>query len=162
MRATISAFFAGSLFAIGLVLGGMTQPSKVIGFLDIAGNWDPSLAFVMGGAILVLAPLLRIIKRLRQPLLAPTFSMPSRKDIDLRLITGAALFGVGWGLGGYCPGPALTSVGGFSSSALTFAGSMLVGFLLKAAWDAQRKSQVSEAPPAVAPQAGDRPASDTL
>lgn len=110
MRRALSAFFAGALFAVGLILGGMTQPSKVIGFLDFTGSWDPSLAFVMGGAVLVYAVLSRVLLRRPAPLFERKFHLPSRRDIDGRLIIGAAIFGIGWGLGGYCPGPGLASL----------------------------------------------------
>jgi len=109
MRRLLSIFFAGVLFAVGLVISGMTQPSKVVGFLDIFGNWDPSLALVMGGAVAVHALAYRWIKGRSSPLLAPTFQIPTKTDIDTKLILGSALFGVGWGLGGYCPGPAISS-----------------------------------------------------
>lgn len=110
MKRALSALVAGAIFAVGLVLGGMTQPGKVIGFLDVAGSWDPSLALVLGGALLVYAVLSRIFLRRPAPIFEPKFHVPSRRDIDRRLIVGAALFGVGWGLGGYCPGPGLVSL----------------------------------------------------
>jgi uncharacterized membrane protein YedE/YeeE len=108
----------------------MTQPAKVTAFLDFAGNWDPSLAFVMGGAILVYAPLYRLIRRRSTPLFASTFSVPTRTDIDPRLLGGAALFGIGWGLGGFCPGPAVTSLASGHLSVVTFVASMLAGMYL--------------------------------
>lgn len=110
MKRALSALVAGAIFAVGLVLGGMTQPGKVIGFLDVAGSWDPSLALVLGGALFVYAVLSRIFLRRPAPLFEHKFHVPSRRDIDRRLILGAALFGVGWGLGGYCPGPGLVSL----------------------------------------------------
>lgn len=110
MKRALSAFAAGVVFAAGLVLGGMTQPGKVIGFLDFTGSWDPSLALVMGGALLVYAVLSRVFLRRPAPLFEHKFHVPSRRDIDRRLLFGAALFGVGWGLGGYCPGPGLVSL----------------------------------------------------
>jgi uncharacterized protein len=130
MNAALAAFVAGLIFAVGLALGGMTLPGKVTAFLDIFGNWDPSLAFVMLGAISVYAVLYRVIRRHSSPLFAPTFSTPTRRDLDFRLVGGAALFGVGWGLGGFCPGPAVTSLTSGQPSTLIFVAAMLVGMLL--------------------------------
>ncbi len=110
MKRALSALVAGAMFAVGLVLGGMTQPGKVIGFLDFTGDWDPSLALVLGGALFVYGVLSRVILRRTAPLFEHKFHVPSRRDIDRRLILGAALFGIGWGLGGYCPGPGLVSL----------------------------------------------------
>jgi uncharacterized protein len=126
----IVAFVSGLVFALGLALAGMTDPMKVIGFLDVAGAWDPSLAFVMGGAVLVYALLSRLITRRDAPLLDARFFLPTGRDIDARLVAGAALFGVGWGLGGYCPGPALVSTMSFGTSALVFTAAMLTGMAL--------------------------------
>jgi uncharacterized membrane protein YedE/YeeE len=125
MKRLASIFLAGVLFAGGLVISGMTQPSKVIGFLDFGGNWDPSLAFVMLGAISVHALAYRVMAKRKAPILAPTFQIPTRRDIDVRLILGAVLFGVGWGLAGYCPGPAVSSIVAGDPSTLTFFGSLL-------------------------------------
>jgi uncharacterized membrane protein YedE/YeeE len=108
----------------------MTLPSKVMGFLDITGNWDPSLAFVMIGAIGVHLCACLFARRLAKPLFAERFDAPARKDLTVQLFAGAALFGVGWGLAGYCPGPAIASVGAGALPALTFAGAMLVGMLV--------------------------------
>jgi len=128
MKVKIGAFLGGSLFGVGLAIAGMTQPAKIIGFFDFLGSWDPSLAFVMLGAIVVYTPVYRwAIRTWQRPIWAPAFSLPTRKDIDARLIIGSAIFGVGWGLGGYCPGPALTSVGAGSEQAFTFGAAMLVG-----------------------------------
>ena len=128
MKVKLGAFLGGSLFGIGLAIAGMTQPAKIIGFFDFFGSWDPSLAFVMLGAIVVYTPVYRwAIRTWQRPIWAPAFSLPTRKDIDARLIVGSAIFGVGWGLGGYCPGPALTSVGAGSEQAFTFGASMLLG-----------------------------------
>lgn len=127
MKAFVLAALAGALFAIGLTVGGMTIPAKVTGFLDVGGTWEPQLAFVMGGAIAVYASLLRIIRRRPAPLVADRFHWPTASAIDARLIGGAALFGVGWGLSGYCPGPALTSLVGGGSGAVVFVIAMIVG-----------------------------------
>ena len=116
------------MLGIGLAIAGMTQPAKIVGFFDFFGSWDPSLSFVMGGALMVYTPVYRwAVRTWQHPIWAPSFSLPTRQDIDWRLITGSAIFGIGWGLGGYCPGPALTSVGAGSREALTFGFAMLVG-----------------------------------
>jgi len=125
--AQLTAFVAGLLFTAGLGVGGMTQPAKVFGFLDIAGNWDPSLAFVMLGAIAVHATAVRRILRRRVPLFALRFTLPTRRDIDARLVAGAALFGAGWGLVGYCPGPAVAALGGGVPAAAAFVPAMVAG-----------------------------------
>lgn len=130
MNSALAAFGAGLIFAIGLAISGMTQPGKVTAFLDIFGNWDPSLAFVMMGAIAVHAVLYRVIRQRPTPLLAPTFAIPTRSDLDLRLVGGAALFGIGWGLGGFCPGPAVTSLVSGNASVITFVVAMVVGMFL--------------------------------
>lgn len=133
MRATIAAAFAGAVFAVGLTVSGMTQPTKVIGFLDLFGDWDPSLAFVMGGALLVYGVGFRVIRGRPRPVLDLEFHLPTRRDVDGRLLGGAALFGVGWGLGGFCPGPALASVlAGLDgvTGILAFLASMVVGMVL--------------------------------
>ena len=123
-----SALVAGILFGVGLVVGGMTIPSKIVGFLNFFGDWDPSLVFVMAGAIAVYLPAYRLITKRSKPILEEVFVLPSRRDIDGRLLVGAAIFGAGWGLGGFCPGPALTSLGGLSEAALTFVPAMFAGF----------------------------------
>jgi len=128
MKVKVGAFLGGVVFGLGLAIAGMTQPAKIVGFFDYFGSWDPSLAFVMGGALLVYTPVYRwAVRTWQHPIWAPSFTLPTRKDIDGRLVLGSAIFGVGWGLGGYCPGPALTSVGAGSMQALTFGASMLVG-----------------------------------
>lgn len=128
MKVKIGAFLGGTLFGVGLAISGMTQPAKIVGFFDFFGSWDPSLAFVMLGALIVYTPVYRWATRTWQhPIWAPSFTLPTRRDIDGRLVVGSAIFGVGWGLGGYCPGPAFTSVGAGSMEALTFGAAMLVG-----------------------------------
>jgi hypothetical protein len=131
MMRNAAVFFAGTLFALGLAIAGMTKPSKIIGFLDIAGPWDASLAFVIGGAIAVHFIAYRLIKRRSAPLFDTKFHLPTRKDIDRRLVLGAALFGVGWGLGGFCPGPGLVAAGGGSLHAVLFLVGMTIGMLLE-------------------------------
>lgn len=122
-----AAFVAGLLFAAGLAVGGMTQPSKVVGFLDFFGDWDPSLMFVMGGAVGVHALLYRFIVARPRPLFADAFSIPTRRDFNGPLIVGSALFGAGWGLGGFCPGPGLASLATFGAEALVFVATMAAG-----------------------------------
>ena len=124
----IVSFIAGLLFALGLVVSGMTQPAKVIGFLDITGKWDPSLAFVMGGALLVTLIAFAITPRTgKRPWFAEKFELPTRKDIDVKLMGGAALFGIGWGLAGYCPGPAFASLYAGGMDIVIFMAALLCG-----------------------------------
>lgn len=123
----LSHFFTGLLFGIGLVVSGMSNPAKVLNFLDIAGNWDPSLIFVMGGAVAVAFLGFRLVLARQAPLLAPTFQVPTRRDLDARLISGAAMFGLGWGLSGLCPGPAFTAIGALTPAILTFVVAMMAG-----------------------------------
>lgn len=134
MGQSIIAFVVGLIFAVGLGLGGMLDPNKVLGFLNVTHGWDPSLAFVMGGAILVYAPVFRWATRHGEPWTAPTFHLPTRRDIDVKLLAGSALFGFGWGLGGYCPGPGLVSTASFFPSSLIFTAAMFGGMGLHAAW----------------------------
>jgi uncharacterized protein len=119
------ALAAGLLFGVGLAIGGMTEPANVIGFLDVTGEWRPALMFVMVGAIAVHALVYRWVRGRPSPLLGERFALPTRRDLDARLLGGAALFGIGWGLGGYCPGPGVASLASGSVSALVFVGSML-------------------------------------
>lgn len=125
-----SALVAGALFALGLAISGMTEPAKVTAFLDVTGAWDPSLAFVMGAAILVHLPLVRIARQRKAPLFGDAFHWPRQHGIDVKLVFGSAIFGVGWGLSGYCPGPALTSLVAGGVPVLAFVGAMLAGLLL--------------------------------
>jgi hypothetical protein len=124
------AFIAGLLFSAGLAVSQMIQPAKVIAFLDVTGDWDPSLAFVMVGAIGVHLIAQRLIRRRQRPLLGAAFHTPVRRDINGRLIGGSLLFGLGWGIAGFCPGPALTAVGGGLTEALLFVPGMLGGMLI--------------------------------
>ena len=129
MSRLISAFSAGLVFALGLGISGMTDANKVIGFLNLAGDWDHSLAFVMVGAISVHLFLYRLILRRQSPLFADHFHIPTRRDINSRLVGGSALFGMGWGLGGFCPGPGLVSLMNTNSGAGVFVIFMLGGML---------------------------------
>jgi len=116
----LASLISGIIFGIGLVISEMVNPAKVLGFLDLFGNWDPSLAFVMMGALVVSSPLFHIIKKKEKPLLAEKFNYSNNKTINNQLILGSALFGAGWGLGGLCPGPAITSVALLNSYSITF------------------------------------------
>jgi uncharacterized membrane protein YedE/YeeE len=126
----LSAFAAGLVFGVGLILSGMTDPGKVIGFLDLAGSWDPSLAFVMGGAVLVGVFAFALAARRTRSFLGGAMQLPRRRDIDARLVAGSVVFGIGWGLAGYCPGPALVGFGSGVQQAAVFVAAMLVGMLL--------------------------------
>jgi uncharacterized membrane protein YedE/YeeE len=134
--ATLAAFIAGVIFGTGLVLGGMTMPMKVTAFLDVTGDWDPSLICVMIGAIAVYASLSRWITRRRKPLLDDVLHVPTKVEVDRRLAIGATLFGVGWGLAGLCPGPAVTALATGASKAFVFFVAMLIGMALTRAWSA--------------------------
>jgi uncharacterized membrane protein YedE/YeeE len=129
MARMLGGLIAGLLFGIGLSISGMINPAKVIGFLDIAGEWDPSLAFVMLGGVAVTAIGYRTVLHRSQPLFEPSFALPTRRDIDPSLLLGAGLFGVGWGLGGYCPGPALAGLGFGNTETLGFVAAMLAGMV---------------------------------
>ena len=121
------ALLSGVIFAIGLALAGMTRAEKVVGFLNFFRGWDPSLMFVMGGAIAVHAVAWRVIQRPHSPLLSAPYLVTTRRALDARLLLGAAIFGVGWGLGGFCPGPGLASLVTATPTALAFMVAMLVG-----------------------------------
>ena len=121
------AFLAGLLFGLGLILSGMTDPSKVIGFLDLAGHWDPSLAFVMAGAVLVGVIAYQFARGRKTSFLGDAMRLPTARQIDRRLVLGGLAFGVGWGLAGYCPGPALVSVVQGGIKPLIFVLAMVVG-----------------------------------
>lgn len=144
MKELLSLFGVGLLFGAGLIVAGMTQADKVIGFLDVGGAWDPSLAFVMGGAIAVHLVLFRLILRRESPLLAARFAIPTRRDIDPRLVLGAATFGAGWGVGGYCPGPGLVAAGTLATEAMVFLGAMTLGMAafhaVDTAWTARQEA----------------------
>lgn len=137
-------YFAGLLFAVGLGIAGMTNPRKVIAFLDFFGKWDATLVTVLAAATGVNLLLFRFILKRESPLLANNFFLPTRKNIDGRLLMGAALFGVGWGISGYCPGPAITSVASGAMASLTFVLLMGVGQMLSYQVDAFRQSRKGE------------------
>jgi uncharacterized membrane protein YedE/YeeE len=127
MKRIVAAFLAGAVFGLGLVVGRMSDPEVVLGFLDVAGDFDPSLLFVMAGAVGTTLVAFRFVLRRERPLFDGDFHLPTAKVVDARLVGGAALFGVGWGLSGYCPGPLLVAVAGGSATALLFLPAMLVG-----------------------------------
>lgn len=145
MKGLVSAFGAGVVFAVGLALAGMTQPSKVVDFLDFFGDWDPSLALVMGGAIGVHALLFRWVTRRKSPLFDAAFQLPRRRDFTPQLVIGSALFGVGWGLGGFCPGPGLVALPTLGAEAIAFVGSMSLGMLVYEAWVRLRSARARRA-----------------
>ena len=130
MKRLTSYAISGVLFGIGLTLSGMTRPDKVIGFLDVSDSWDPSLAFVMIGAIAIQLIAYTFEKSMDKPILSTNFLIPTRKDIDLRLIGGAVFFGVGWGIAGVCPGPALVAAGTGKATAWLFVATMFSGMAL--------------------------------
>ena len=130
MAKTASAFAVGLLVGLGLLVSGMADPAKVLAFLNVTGRWDPSLAFVMAGAVAVSATGYFVARRRGRPLLASRLEIPTRRDLDPRLIAGAAVFGLGWGLAGLCPGPALTLLTVAPAQAMTFVVAMVAGMLL--------------------------------
>mgnify|MGYP001405753835 CR=1 FL=1 len=131
MRIAIG-FGTGLLFGLGLAIAGMTSPDKVLAFLDIAGQWDPSLAFVMGGAVITATPLFALARRRERPLAGAAFDQPLTSLIDNRLVAGSALFGIGWGLAGICPGPALVNLAIAPQATVAFVVSMVAGLLFSA------------------------------
>lgn len=125
---SLVSLIAGTLFGAGLVVGGMTDPGKVIGFLDLAGQWDPSLAFVMGGALCVTLPVFQLVIRKRsRPVLGSRFFLPTKTDLDPALLGGSALFGIGWGIAGLCPGPAIANLVTGAPEVLAFVVAMVAG-----------------------------------
>lgn len=141
----LSEFVVGLLFGFGLILSGMTDPGKVIGFLDLFGHWDPSLAFVMGGAIAVGFFAFRVAQQRTQNFLGGAMRLPTSKDIDQRLVVGSLLFGAGWGLAGFCPGPALVSLGAGQDKAVVFVIAMVLGMLAFEWLEGRRAKVVSAA-----------------
>lgn len=141
-----SEFAVGLLFGIGLILSGMTDPGKVIGFLDLFGAWDPSLALVMGGAILVGVFAFALAKKRTTTFLGGALALPSSRDIDRRLVVGGLLFGAGWGLAGFCPGPAIVSLGAGQPKAAVFVLAMLAGMLVFEFGERRRQRTVAPSP----------------
>ena len=136
MAQIAAAFAVGIIFALGLVVSEMINPARVIGFLDVAGRWDPTLLLVMAGALAVTVPVFPMILRRSKPLLAPQFSLPTQTRIDRRLIFGAVIFGVGWGLAGFCPGPALAALASASPGVILFVVAMILGQWLVSRFEA--------------------------
>ncbi len=124
---TLAGFLCGLMFGVGLVVSGMSDPAKVLNFLDLFGAWDPSLAFVMGGAVLTSFVGYSYVLKRPSPVLSDVFHLPTKNDVDGQMLTGAALFGVGWGLGGFCPGPAFTALPLMSTGILAFLPALLIG-----------------------------------
>ena len=127
MALALSSFVIGIIFGLGLAISEMINPARVIGFLDVAGRWDPTLMFVMGGALAVTLPAFAFILRRAQPLFDSEFFLPTKRAIDRPLILGAALFGIGWGLGGFCPGPALAGLVSGAPGVMLFVAAMVAG-----------------------------------
>lgn len=147
MTRLLLSFASGLVFGVGLVVSGMSNPAKVLNFLDLFGHWDPSLAFVMAGATLTTYIGYRLVWR-GPPLLAPSFALPARSSIDRQLLAGAAIFGAGWGLGGFCPGPAWTALPLAATGTLVFLPAMLIGM-----WGARWFAARSRAPERPSPEA---------
>ena len=124
------SLFCGIIFGIGLVISQMINPAKVLGFLNLFGEWDPSLAFVMIGALIISSPLFHLFKNKEKPIFSSSFSISNKKEIDEKLIFGSILFGAGWGLVGLCPGPAITSIALLNVSSAIFVVSMFIGFYI--------------------------------
>jgi uncharacterized membrane protein YedE/YeeE len=152
---TLAGLVCGIIFGLGLAISGMINPAKVIGFLDVAGSWDPTLAFVMGGALLVAVPAYSVILGRRCPFLVEKFSLPTKSRLDGPLVWGSALFGVGWGLVGFCPGPAVAAIATGIPAVLGFVAAMLAGMALYAWISGERlarKGSSSAADPAADPR----------
>lgn len=126
----VATWLTGLIFGIGIAVSGMMNPAKVLNFFDIAGSWDPSLAFVMGGAVTVTALGYRLVLRRPAPVFARSFALPSARQIDMRLIGGAAIFGIGWGIAGFCPGGALPALGTLTPAVFVFVGALVAGMAL--------------------------------
>jgi uncharacterized protein len=132
MAAIVSAFLIGTLFGFGLAVSEMIDPARVIGFLDVTDRWDPTLLFVMGGALAVTLPAFPLILRRARPLLADFFALPTKSSLDVSLIAGAIIFGIGWGIAGFCPGPALAALTSGSAGVALFVVAMIAGQWLAA------------------------------
>ncbi len=148
----LASFLCGLIFGAGLLISGMTDTAKVLGFLDVLGRWDPTLAFVMAGALAVSAAGYALARRSRGPVLAAQYLWPTRTDIDRPLIAGSVLFGIGWGLVGLCPGPALENLASLSPRVIVFVVAMIAGMVAQAWWQSRDAS---------APAAGDAAAADS-
>ena len=133
--AALASFGCGLIFGVGLVISGMTQPQKVLGFLDIFGRWDPTLALVMAAALIVSGAGFALARQQKQPMLTAQHLWPTRTDVDRSLVAGSVLFGLGWGLAGLCPGPALVNIAGLWPSVIVFVLAMTAGMILKDLWN---------------------------
>jgi len=154
------SFISGLIFAIGLGLSGMTLPSKVIGFLDLFGEWDPALMWVMGGAATTYMIVFRLVQGKSRPILASRFAVPTRKDITPRLLLGAVFFGAGWGIAGFCPGPAITSIAAGHQGVLVFGAAMVTGMYLFKWLDPILARAATPAPREAPPSATATPAAE--
>jgi uncharacterized membrane protein YedE/YeeE len=143
LRRNLTALLSGLVFGVGLVVSGMTEPAKVLAFLDPFGAWDPSLALVMAAALGISAPAFRLSFRRRAPLAAQSFSIPAGRGLDPSLVGGATLFGLGWGLSGYCPGPSVVSLVSGGSGVVTFVSFVLVGIALAARFERRASAQIN-------------------
>jgi len=139
MMKLLCSLFSGLLFGLGLIVSGMSNPAKVLGFLDLAGAWDPSLALVMGGAIIVAMPAFWLARRRQRAILGDAMQLPTNRKLDRRLVLGSLAFGLGWGIAGFCPGPALVSLLAWQTKAWIFATAMLAGMALFA-WLERRRA----------------------
>lgn len=137
----VFAFGIGLIFGLGILISGMANPAKVLNFFDVAGNWDPSLAFVMGGALIVTAIGYGLVLSRKRPVFAPRFNVPAAKHVDLPLIAGSAVFGIGWGLGGFCPGGLVPALGIGRIEPFIFFAGMLGGLIATRSWRAWRHSR---------------------
>ncbi len=145
MLSLVAALVAGTLFGLGLAVAGMIDPAKILNFLDIFGTWDPSLAFVMGGGLLVNAIATPLIMRRKTPMLAEFFRTPTKHQVDKRLIIGGVLFGAGWGIGGYCPGPMLTALSFANTDIIAVVGAYIIGtFIARTVLRAWERDQLTE------------------
>jgi hypothetical protein len=140
--AALASFVCGLVFGLGLVISGMTQPQKVLGFLDIFGRWDPTLALVMAAALIVSGAGFALARQQKQPMLTAQHLWPTRTDVDRSLVAGSVLFGLGWGLAGLCPGPALVNIAGLWPSVIVFVLAMTAGMILKDLWDRRVPSAI--------------------
>lgn len=127
MKAVLNIFSAGVLFGIGLAVSGMTDPARITGFLDITGEWDITLMFVMGGALLITVPGFFSVMQREHPWFGEKFYLPTKKDIDWKLVTGSIIFGIGWGISGFCPGPAIASLVSANQQVINFVLAMILG-----------------------------------
>jgi uncharacterized membrane protein YedE/YeeE len=149
----LASLVCGLIFGLGLLISGMTQPAKVLGFLDIFGRWDPTLAFVMAAALVVSGIGFALVRQGKRPVLAARYLWPTRNDIDRRLVVGSMLFGIGWGLVGLCPGPALVNLAGLMPSVMVFVLAMAAGMIIKDLWDRRVPSGIAVEDDALSPPA---------